>query len=92
MGDDDLGGAVHGGLRVVALDVAVFGEQYAAIGTGEVALGFGLWLSRWRLGFFAALLAALRFALFLRLLPGLGFGLCRGFGFGFKGRLGLPEL
>ena len=37
---DDLRCAIDGGLRVVALDIAVFRKQDAAIGIGEVALGF----------------------------------------------------
>src|SRR5271157_3133301 len=37
MGNDDLRRSIHRGLRVVALDIAVFGEQDAAIGIGEVA-------------------------------------------------------
>src|SRR6266849_7422226 len=35
---DDLMGAIDGGLCVVALDEAVFGRHYAAVGIGEVAL------------------------------------------------------
>ena len=35
MGNDDLCGSIHGGLRVVALDIAVLGEQHPAIEIGN---------------------------------------------------------
>ena len=51
MGNDDLCGSIHRGLRVVALDIAIFRKQHPAIGIGEIALGLDLGLSRGGLGF-----------------------------------------
>lgn len=42
--EDDLGFAVDGGLRIVALDVAVLGLEDAAFRIGEVALCLWAWL------------------------------------------------
>src|SRR3954465_5731993 len=69
MGDDDLGLPVDGRLRVIALDIAVLGEQHAAVGIREVALRLGLGLAARRSGPPAVLLSALRLALVLDLGP-----------------------
>src|SRR3954465_1563028 len=69
MGDDDLGLPVDRRLRVVALDIAVLGEQHAAVGIREVALRLGLGLVARRRGRPAVLLSALRLALVLDLGP-----------------------
>jgi hypothetical protein len=97
MGDDDLRGAVHGGLCVPALDVAVLGQQHAALRVGEVALRLAIGLRARRLGGLAVLLAALRdaFLLGLRLAPRLLLGGCLRFSLqlGLRGAdLGQPLL
>src|SRR3954454_24559692 len=69
MGDDDLGLPVDRRLRVVALDIAVLGEEHAAVGIREVALRLGLGLVARRRGRPAVLLSALRLALVLDLGP-----------------------
>src|SRR4051812_49269171 len=61
--------AVDGRLRVVALDIAVLGEQHAAVGIREVALRLGLGLVARRRGRPAVLLSAPRLALVLDLGP-----------------------
>src|SRR3954447_15256178 len=87
-GDDDLGLPVDRRLRVVALDIAVLGEQHAAVGIREVALRLGLGLVARPRGRPARLLSALRLALVLDLgpIPRLFGG--GGFGVRFQRRLG----
>src|ERR1700734_1651921 len=53
---DDLGFCIDGGLRVVALDVAVLGQKHAALGIGEVSLRLALGLLFRRRGRLAVLL------------------------------------
>jgi hypothetical protein len=75
MGNDDLRGSVHGSLRVTAPDSSALCKQHPAIGTPgssprvEVALGLGIGLRRWRIGFFTRRLAAFGLALFFRFRP-----------------------
>src|SRR5207342_3060408 len=69
MCDDDLRGAVHSGLCVPALDIAVLGQQQAALRVGEVALRLAIGLRARRLGCKAVLLTAFRDALLLGLCP-----------------------
>jgi hypothetical protein len=66
---DDLGLCIDGGLGVVALDVAVLGQEHAALGIGEVALRLALGLRFGRRGRLAVLLASLGDALLFRLFP-----------------------
>src|SRR5215469_15170495 len=90
--DNDLCRGIDGGLCVVALDVAVLGQQNAAVGVSEVALclAVGLRVGRRRGG--AVFLASLSEALSLGrgLTPGFFFG--GGFGFGLQCGLGGAEL
>ena len=95
MRHDDLGLCIDGGLRVVALDVAVLGQKHAALGIGEVSLRLALGLLFGRRGRLAVLLASLGDALLFRLFPapcllrGGGFGLRLQLGFGLAYRLEL---
>src|SRR4029077_5934439 len=80
--DNDLGACVDGGLRVISLNEAILRLHDAAFRIGEVALRFGIGLSRRRCRRFARLLAAfglpllfffgLDAALFLRSQPSVG--------------------
>src|SRR6266446_6478136 len=75
-------GAIDGGLCVVALDEAVFGRHYAAVGIGEVALCLVARLCRDGLGLASRPApAAVAGAVVVRLRGGFGFGGSRGFGF-----------
>src|SRR5215469_535104 len=90
--DNDLCRGIDGGLCVVALDVAVLGQQNAAVGVSEVALclAVGLRVGRRRGGavFLASLSETLRVG---RGLP-LGFFFGGGFGFGLQCGLGGAQL
>src|SRR5258707_12783437 len=75
-------GVIDGGLCVVALDEAVFGRHYAAVGIGEVALRLVARLCRDGLGLASRpALAAVTGAIVVRLRGGFGFGGSLGFGF-----------
>src|SRR5229473_1572632 len=75
-------GAIDGGLCVVALDEAVFGRHYAAVGIGEVALCLVARLCRDGLGLASRPApAAVAGAVVVRLRGGFGFGGSLGFGF-----------
>ena len=68
--DDDLGLAIDGGLRIVALDVAVLGLQDAALRIGEVALRLRIGLAARRRRRLAGLLAPFRLGASPRPRPG----------------------
>src|SRR5258708_4743748 len=75
-------GAIDGGLCVVALDEAVFGRHYAAVGIGEVALRLVARLCRDGLGLASRPApAAVAGAVVVRLRGGFGFGGSLGVGF-----------
>lgn len=91
VGDDDLGFAINGGLRVITLDVAILGLQDAAFRIGKIALRRPVGLIFWRLWRLAVLFASLSLALFLGLGLQAALFLRRSFGLGFKRGFGLAD-
>src|SRR5205807_9326557 len=80
---DDLRFCVNGSLGVVGLHEPVLALHDAAVGIGEVLLGFGIWLSGGWGGFRSGFPTPFGFSLLLRL------GLCFALGFGRLFRLRL---